>query len=81
MVIYVVKNASRPVPGELSPGTGQEAFLVSSGRIVTLRAELCKWFLRQKRRTSCVAIDKEEEGIKAFISETQRPNCYFISYN
>ena len=29
MVIYVVKNASRPVSGEDSPKTGREAFRVS----------------------------------------------------
>ena len=62
VVIYVVKNASYPVSGELSPETGQEAFLVSSGRIVTLGTGLCKLFLRRKRLTTCGAIDKEEGG-------------------
>lgn len=46
VVIYVVKNASRPVSGEDSPKTGREAFLVAVGCIVTLRRALCKRFLR-----------------------------------
>ena len=43
-------------------GAGQEAFLVSSGRIVTLRPRLCKWFLRWTQLSTCGAIDKEEAG-------------------
>ena len=44
-------------------GAGQEAFLVSSCRIVTLVTGLCKWFLRRQQLTTCGAIYKEEEAV------------------
>ena len=47
VVIYVVKNASRPVFGEDSPTPDGKRFSFSCGRIVTLGKALCKWFLRK----------------------------------
>ena len=44
VVIYVVKNASRPVSGELSPGPDGKRFVFQIVCIVTLRRVLCKWF-------------------------------------
>ena len=44
MVIYVVKNASRPVSGELSPVPDGKRFAFQIVCIVTLRRVLCKWF-------------------------------------
>ena len=49
MVIYVVKNASRPVSGELSPGPDGKRFVFQTVCIVTLRRELCKRFLKGMR--------------------------------
>ena len=46
MVIYVVKNASRPVSGELSLGPDGKRFVFQIVCIVTLRRVLCKWFLQ-----------------------------------
>ena len=46
VVIYVVKNASRPVSGELSPVPSGKRFAFQIICIVTLRRVLCKWFLR-----------------------------------
>ena len=46
VVIYVVKNASRPVSGESSPVPSRKRFAFQVVRIVTLNGELCKWFLR-----------------------------------
>ena len=46
VVIYVVKNASRPVSGELSPVPDGKRFAFQIICIVTLRRVLCKWFLR-----------------------------------
>ena len=46
VVIYVVKNASRPVSGELSPGPDGKRFVFQIVCIVTLRRVLCKWFLQ-----------------------------------
>ena len=48
VVIYVVKNASRPVSGELSPGPDGKRFAFQIVCIVTLRRVLCKWFLRRE---------------------------------
>jgi hypothetical protein len=45
VVIYVVKNASRPVSGEDSPVPGGKRFVFQTVCIVTLRRVLCKWFL------------------------------------
>ena len=46
MVIYVVKNASRPVSGEDSPVPDGKRFAFQTVCIVTLRRELCKRFLK-----------------------------------
>ena len=46
VVIYVVKNASRPVSGELSPVPDGKRFAFQTVCIVTLRRELCKRFLK-----------------------------------
>ena len=46
MVIYVVKNASRPVSGEDSPVPGGKRFVFQTVCIVTLSRQLCKLFLR-----------------------------------
>mgnify|MGYP000079935444 CR=1 FL=1 len=46
VVIYVVKNASRPVSGELSPVPDGKRFAFQIICIVTLGRVLCKWFLR-----------------------------------
>ena len=48
VVIYVVKNASRPVSGELLPGPDGKCFAFQIVCIVTLRRVLCKWFLRKR---------------------------------
>lgn len=59
VVIYVVKNASRPVPGEHSPAPGGKRFSFQVVCIVTLSRRLCKWFLRGEQLKSCAAINKE----------------------
>ncbi len=59
MVIYVVKNASRPVSGEDSPVPDGKRFVFQGVCIVTLRRLLCKRFLRGWQLSSCSAIDKE----------------------
>ena len=59
VVIYVVKNASRPVPGEHSPEPGGKRFAFQVGWIVTLSEGLCKCFLPGAQRKICGAIDKE----------------------
>ena len=46
VVIYVVKNASRPVSGEDSPMPSGKRFAFQSVCIVTLRRRLCKWLLQ-----------------------------------
>ena len=60
VVIYVVKNASRPVSGEDSPMPSGKRFAFQIVCIVTLSRVLCKWFLRGWQIRSCGAIDKEE---------------------
>ena len=60
VVIYVVKNASRPKTGDFSPAQSGKRFRISVGRIVTLRAGLCKSFLSCPQRKICRAIDKEK---------------------
>ena len=59
VVIYVVKNASRPVSGEGSPVPDGKRFVFQGVCIVTLRRLLCKRFLRGWQLSSCSAIDKE----------------------
>ena len=59
VVIYVVKNASRPVSDEDSPMPSGKRFAFQIVCIVTLRRGLCRWFLRGWRLSSCGAIDKE----------------------
>ena len=59
VVIYVVKNASRPVSGEDSPMPDGKRFAFQIVCIVTLRRVLCKRFLRGWQLRSCGAIDKE----------------------
>ena len=59
VVIYVVKNASRPVSGEDSPVPDGKRFAFQIVCIVTLGRQLCKWFLRRWQLSSCGAIDKE----------------------
>jgi len=46
VVIYVVKNASRPVSGEDSPMPDGKRFVFQTVCIVTLSRQLCKLFLR-----------------------------------
>ena len=60
VVIYVVKNASRPVFGESSPVPDGKRFTFQTVCIVTPRRGLCKLFLREQQLSSCGAIDKEE---------------------
>ena len=59
VVIYVVKNASRPVFGECSPVPDGKRFALQSVCIVTLSRMLCKLFLRWWQLNGCGAIDKE----------------------
>ncbi len=59
MVIYVVKNASRPVSGEDSPMPDGKRFVFQIVCIVTLSRQLCKLFLRGRQLSNCGAIDKE----------------------
>lgn len=47
VVIYVVKNASRPVFGEGSPVLDRKRFAFQTVCIVTLSRRLCKWFSAQ----------------------------------
>ena len=49
MVIYVVKNASRPVSGEDSPVPDGKRFVFQTVCIVTLSRQLCKLFLRRQQ--------------------------------
>ena len=60
VVIYVVKNASRPKPVTFSPAQDGKRFAFQIGWIVTLRAGLCKCFLPCPQRKICGAIDKEK---------------------
>ena len=57
VVIYVVKNASRPVFGELSPVPDGKRLAFQVVCIVTLRRVLCKWFLRRTQLKVCGAIN------------------------
>ena len=49
VVIYVVKNASRPVSGECSPVPDGKRFVFQTVCIVTLSRRLCKLFLSRGR--------------------------------
>ena len=60
VVIYVVKNASRPKPVTFSPAQDGKRFAFQIGWIVALRAGLCKCFLPCPQRKICGAIDKEK---------------------
>ena len=60
VVIYVVKNASRPVSGELSPMPDGKRFAFQTVCIVTLSRRLYKLFLHERQLSNCGAIDKEE---------------------
>ena len=62
VVIYVVKNASRPVSGELSPVPDGKRFAFQTVCIVTLSRRLCKLFLSRGRLKGWAAIDKELAG-------------------
>ena len=62
VVIYVVKNASRPVFGEDSPVPDGKRFAFQIVCIVTLSRRLCKRFLQGWQLSSCGAIDKELAG-------------------
>ena len=57
VVIYVVKNASRPVFGELSPVPDGKRFAFQIVCIVTLSRVLCKWFLHERQLSNCGAIN------------------------
>ena len=60
VVIYVVKNASRPKPVIFHrPRTGS-VFAFQVGWIVALSKGLCKYFLPEAQRKVCGAIDKEK---------------------
>ena len=50
VVIYVVKNASRPVSGEDSPVPDGKRFVFQIVCIVTLRRRICKSFLQGWQR-------------------------------
>ena len=75
VVIYVVKNASRPVPSEHSPAPGRKRFSFQVVCIATLPRWLCKWFLPPPQFKSCAAIDKEI-GASCL---TQRSTAYPLS--
>ena len=59
VVIYVVKNASRPKPVTFSPAQGGKRFAFQVDWIITLRAGLCKYFLQKKQLKIYKTIDKE----------------------
>ena len=81
VVIYVVKNASRPVFGELSPMPDRKRFAFQIVCIVTLRRVLCKWFLRGWQLRSCGAIDKEERVYSMKIIAGSFPSTEYKSLN
>ena len=59
VVIYVVKNASRPKPVTFSPVQDGKRFAFQVGWIVTLTKGLFKCFLPKAQLKVCGAIDKE----------------------
>ena len=74
VVIYVVKNASRPKTGGFSPAQDGKHFAVQVGWIVTLREGLFKCFLRKKQLKVCGAINKEVRAdMAARFMKTQLP--------
>ena len=75
MVIHVVKNASRPVFGELSPVPDGKCFVFQTVCIVTLRRVLCKLFLREQQLSNCGAIDKEIGKMDS--SRTYKGDCFY----
>lgn len=60
VVIYVVKNASRPKPVTFSPAQDGKRFAFQVGWIVTLAKRLCKCFLPEAQRKVCGTINKEK---------------------
>ena len=62
VVIYVVKNASRPKPVTFSPAQDGKHFAFQVGWIVTLNKGLCKCFLPGAQRKVCGAINKEKSA-------------------
>ena len=62
VVIYVVKNASRPKPVTFSPAQDGKRFAFQVGWIVTLTKGLIKCFLRRTQCKICGAINKEIGG-------------------
>lgn len=78
MVIYVVKNASRPVSGELLPGPDGKRFAFQTVCIVTLSRRLCKLFLRWWQLNGCGAIDKEIPARLCYLKiKFAVQKCYF----
>lgn len=59
VVIYVVKNASRPKPVTFLPAQDGKRFVFQVGWIVTPAEGLFKCFLRKKQLKICGAINKE----------------------
>ena len=59
VVIYVVKNASRPKPVTFSPAQDGKHFAFQVGWIVTLTEKLFKCFLREPQRKAYGEINKE----------------------
>lgn len=60
MVIYVVKNASRPVSGELSPVPSGKRFALLCGLYCNSGEGIMQVVSAGWRLRSCGAIDKEE---------------------
>ena len=60
MVIYVVKNASRPVSGELSPVLDRKRFAFLCGVYCNSAEGVMQVVSAGWRLRSCGAIDKEE---------------------
>ena len=81
VVIYVVKNASRPVFGEHSPVPDGKRFTFQTVCIVTPRRGLCKLFLREQQLSSCGAIDKEEWVYSMKIIAGSFPSTEYKSLN
>ena len=65
VVIYVVKNASRPKPVTFSPAKDGKHFAFQVVWIVTLTEGLFKCFLHRTQRKVCGAINKEIGADKA----------------
>ena len=78
VVIYVVKNASRPVSGEDSPVPDGKRIAFQTVCIVTLSRRLYKLFLHERQLSNCGAIDKEEAVYSMKISAGL---FYYLSIN